>query len=200
MNRVIPVVFLAAVLAGCATTPPANPITSIKVVLPEANKWTQITNKSEAGQYIREWVPEASTGENTKWIVIEQKFVLGSSVSAESYIKRIFSLARGACSDILYNGPEKMYTNGHETYVGRFMCAQQKGKSYGTFTDQRVVAQGKEVFVVTSELRLPASTKAGILSFAKDQSNEMKPFLERQGLSAKFVRSVKICTSATREC
>lgn len=200
MKNVVPAVFLTAILVGCATSPPANPITSVKVVLPETNKWIQITNKAEAGQYIREWVPEGSTGENTKWIVVEQKFVLGSAVSAERYIKGIFSLARNACSDILYNGPERMDANGHETYVGRFMCAQQKGKNYGTFTDQRVVAQGNEVYVVTSELRLPGSPKAGILSFSKDQFNEMKPFIERQGLSAKFVRSVKVCTAATGDC
>jgi hypothetical protein len=200
MKNVMPAVLLIAVLGGCVTTPPVNPITSVKVVLPETTKWSQITNKSEAGQYIREWVPEGSTGENTNWIVVEQKFVLDSSVSAESYIKRVFSLARNACTDILYNGPEKMDANSHETYVGRFMCAQQKGKSYGTFSDQRVVAQGNEVYVVTSELRLPSSIKAGILSFPNDQVNEMKPFLERQGLSAKFVRSVKVCTAATGDC
>lgn len=200
MKSVMSVVVLAAILAGCATTPPANPITMIKVVLPETNKWTQITNKSDAGQYFREWVPEGSTGENTKWILVEQKFLLGSSVSAESFIKRIFSSARSACTDILYNGPEKMISEGHETYVGRFMCAQQKGKSYGTFTDQWVIAQGNEVYVVTSELRLPSSIKAGMLSFPKDQFNEMKPFLERQEMSAKLVRSVKVCTAAAGGC
>lgn len=126
---------------------------------------------------------------------MEQKFLLGSSVSAESFIKRMFSLARNACTDILYNGPEKMISEGHETYVGRFMCAQQKGKSYGTFTDQRVVTQGNEVYVVTSELRLPSSIKAGVLSFPKDQFNEMKPFLERQEVSARLVRSVQVCTA-----
>lgn len=200
MKSVMSVVVLAAVLAGCAITPTANPITAIKVALPETSKWTQITNKSDAGQYIREWVPEGSTAENTKWIIVDQKFLLGSSVSAESFIKRIFSLARSACTDILYNGPERIISEGHETYVGRFMCAQQKGKSCGTFTDQRVIAQGNEVYVVTSELRLPSSIKSGMLSFPKDQFNEMKPFLERQEASAKLVRSVKVCTAAVGGC
>lgn len=200
MKNIVPIVFLTTILVGCATSPPEHPITSVKAVLPETNKWTQITNKADAGQYIREWVPEGSTGENTKWIVVEQKFALESSVSAERYIKSIFSLARNACSDILYNGPERIEANGLDTYVGRFLCAQQKGKSYGTVTDQRVIAQGNEVYVVTSELRLPSSPKAGILSFPKDQFNEMKPFIERQGLSAKLVRSVKVCTTATGDC
>lgn len=66
MKNILSVVVLAGILAGCATAPPTNPITTIKVVLPETNKWTQITNKSAGGQYIREWVPEGSTGENAK--------------------------------------------------------------------------------------------------------------------------------------
>jgi hypothetical protein len=63
------------------------------------------------------------------------------------------------------------------------------------------MAQGNEVYVVTSELRLPGSPKAGILLFQKDQPTEMQAFMKQQGLSAKFVRdSVKLCTAGTRDC
>lgn len=200
MNSVLTIIVMVAVLSGCVTTPPANPITSIKLNFPDATKWTQITKKSGANQYIREWVPEGTTSTSTKWIIVEQKITPNTPVSAESYIKSIFSLAKNACTDVLYNGPKRIEVNGHETVVGRFMCAQQKGKNYGTFTDQRIAAQGTEVYIVTSELRIPSSPKAGILSFKKEQLTEMKVFMKQQGLSAKFVRSVKICTAGMASC
>ncbi|WP_147289919.1 hypothetical protein [Crenobacter cavernae] len=201
MKKVLSVVLFTAALTGCATSPPASPITSLKINLPDTNKWSQITSKSTTNQYIREWVPEGLNGDDTKWIIVEQKFALGSSVSAEKYIKGSFALAKSACSDVAYNGPEKIDVKGHETYVGRFMCAQQNGKSYGAFTDQRVVTQENEVYVITSELRIPSAPKAGILSFKKDQLNEMLAFMRRQGVSAKFVRnSVEICTAGSTDC
>lgn len=201
MKNVFPAAFLAVALAACATSSSGTPITSVRINLPDTNKWSRITDKSDGNQYIREWVPEGSTGDDTKWIIVEQKFVLRSAVSAEKFIKTMFALARKACSDILYNGPEELDASGHETYVGRFMCAQQQGKNYGTFTDQRVATQGKEVYVVTSELRVPASYKAGVLSFQKERFDEMRPFMERQASSAKFVRdSVRICTAAMPDC
>jgi len=198
MKNFLPAVLFSVVFTGCAMASATNPITSVRITLPDTNKWSQITNKSEDSQYIREWVPEGSTGENTKWIIVEQKFVLRSEVSAEKFIKTMFAMARKACSDILYNGPEKLDVGGHETYVGRFMCAQQQGKSYGTFTDQRVAAQGYEVYVITSELRIPGSPKAGVLSFKLDQPNGMQDFIKQQELSGKWVRdAVRICTAGT---
>lgn len=178
-----------------------NPITSVKVFLPEQYNWEQITNNFGDNQYIREWVPPGSTGSDTKWIIVEQKFVVESPVSAKEFLIIIFTLAKDACTDILYNGPEKIDVEGHETYVGRFMCAEQKGMSYGTFTDQRVAVQGNDVYIVTSELRVPSSPKAGILSFQENQQDELQTFMAMQELSANFVRDfVTICTSETVDC
>ncbi len=201
MKNIILITIISILITGCAIAPPAKPITSVNITLPNTNKWTQITNQSDGNQYLREWVPMGSTGLNAKWLIVEQKFILGSNVSAEDYIKRIFSLARKACTDVLYNGPFELNVSGYETSVGRFMCAQQKGKNYGTFTDQRIVTQGNDAYVVTSELRLPSSIKAGVLSFQKDQLNEMQSFMKYQVASTKFVRNaVTICSNGMPNC
>ncbi len=192
----ISLMFLAAGLAACAITPPAPPITSIKLMFPKSVKWTQITDKTQGDQFIREWVPEGSTGDDTKWILVEQKFDIGHPVSAKDYIESMFNLARGACAGIKYNGPKEMDAGGHDAYVGRFMCSQEKGKNYGTFTDERVIAQGNYVYVITSELHLPPSPRAGVLTFPKGHVADMMAFMGRQGLSAQFVRSLKVCTVA----
>ncbi len=197
MNKLL-IIMALAVFTGCATAPPADPITTIKVNLPDTTKWVQITNKSEANQYIREWVPEGSSGVDTKWLIVEQKITTSSSVNAKKYIKTIMALAKHACSDVLYIGPEKIEINGHDTFAGRFMCAQQKGKSYGTFTDQRVAVQGNEVYVVTSELRTPSSPKAGTIAYG--EIADIHAFVEQSELSWNFVRSVNICTTKTEGC
>jgi hypothetical protein len=82
MKNVLSVSVLAAACAGCAKAPHAKPITSINVNLLGTIKWSQITNQSEADQTIREWVPGGSTGDDTIWMIVEQKFVLDSAVSA----------------------------------------------------------------------------------------------------------------------
>ena len=200
MNKVVSILSLSLILGACASTNPKTEITGIEVELPQEN-WEQVTNREATGQYIKEWVPSGKTPFDTNWIITEQKLPLQSKISAEKFQKGMFSLARQSCSDVLYNGPQEINVNDHLTSVGRIMCAKQNSKSYGTFTDQRVVIQGLTAYVVTSELRMPASSKAGILAFGEDQVSEIKEFMELQGKSSSFVRkSVSVCLNNSVNC
>ncbi|PSU26130.1 hypothetical protein C9I99_26855 [Photobacterium lutimaris] len=200
MNKVVSILSLSLILGACASTSPKTEVTGISVKLPQDN-WVQVTNKEETDQYIKEWVPNGKTPFDTNWIITEQKLPIQSKTSAENFQKSMFSLAKQSCTDVLYNGPQEINVNDHLTSVGRIMCAKQNGKSYGTFTDQRVVIQGLTAYVVTSELRIPASSKAGVLAFDKEQLNEMKEFMQLQGKSSSFVRkSVNVCLSDSVNC
>ncbi|GAB6262632.1 hypothetical protein [Photobacterium sp. R1] len=182
-----------AFLASCASTSPSSSVTSVNVELPHNVKWSVVSDRADNSQYIKEWVPEGESPITSKWIITEQMLTLGSKTSAESFQKQMFSLSKQSCTDVLFNGPQEIDVSGHKTSVGRIMCASQHGNPYGTFTDQRVVVDGITAYVVTSELRIPASKKAGVLAFGKDQLEEMKEFMALQGASSKFVReSVKI--------
>ncbi|QTH71613.1 hypothetical protein [Pseudoalteromonas xiamenensis] len=182
-----------AFLASCASTSPSSSVTSVNVELPQNVKWSVVSDRADNSQYIKEWVPEGENPITYKWIITEQMLTLGSKTSAESFQKQMFSLSKQSCTDVLFNGPQEIDVNGHKTSVGRIMCANQYGKPFGTFTDQRVVVDGITAYVVTSELRIPASKKAGVLAFGKDQLEEMKEFMALQGASSKLVReSVKI--------
>ena len=177
----------------------ADTLKNVTVTLPEDKEWVEITNQSDGVQYLKEWIPDTETIESTPWLIVEQKFLLTKKVSAKKYIQIMFDLARDACTDVLYNGPDKIKSGNHTTYVGRIMCAQQKGKPYGTFTDQRVISDGLSMFVVTSELRLAPSDVAGTLA-SKDVS-ELQSFMNLQGISARFVReSVYLCLEGSTEC
>ncbi|WP_394132695.1 hypothetical protein [Shewanella maritima] len=200
MNKVVSILSLSLILGACASTSPKTKITGISVDLPESN-WVQVTDKEASDQYIKEWVPNGKTPFDTNWIITEQKLPIHSKISAEQFQKSMFSLAKQSCSDILYNGPQEINTNDHLTSVGRFMCAQQKGKPYGTFTDQRVIIQGLTAYVVTSELRVPAASKAGVLAFGKDKIDEMKEFMQTQKKSSGFVRqSINVCFDNSVNC
>ena len=177
----------------------ADPLKNVTVTLPEDKSWVEITNQSDGDQYLREWIPDTETIVSTPWLIVEQKFLLTKKVSAKKYIQVMFDLAREACTDVLYNGPDKIKSGKHTTYVGRIMCAQQKGKPYGTFTDLRVISDGLSMFVVTSELRLAPSEVAGTL--ASEDVLELQSFMNLQGVSARFVRdSVYLCLKGSTEC
>lgn len=180
-------------LASCASTSPSTSVTSVNVELPQNINWSVVSDRSDKSQYIKEWVPNGENPITSKWIITEQMLTLGSKTSAESFQKQMFALSKQGCTDVLFNGPQEIEVSGHKTSVGRIMCASQLGKPFGTFTDQRVIVDGTTAYVVTSELRIPASQKAGVLAFGKEQLAEMKEFMSLQSVSSKLVReSVKI--------
>lgn len=184
--RFISTAFIGLTLmAGSSSA--ADAMSQIKVTLPSAIEWELATNHSGNDQYLKEWIPKGSTFDSTKWLIVEQKIVLAKKISAKDFLLNIFSGAKAACSHVLFNGPEKLNIQNKESVAGRFMCAQQKGKSYGTFTDQRVVTDGKIVFIITSEIRTEATEKAGVFAFPnKDAAAN---FMRQQDISSKFVRN-----------
>ena len=110
-------------------------------------------------------------------------------------------MAKQACNSVKYNGPEEYPSNDVDSYVGRFMCGQHKGKECATFTDQRVIVSGAFVYVITSELRTPPTAVAGVLSFDREKKEGLKQFIERQKQSANVVRaSVKVSGTTAEQC
>ena len=171
----------------------------IQVTLPATIEWELATNKSDDQQYLKEWILKGSSFETTKWLIVEQKLVLPKKVSAKKYLANIFSGAKAACSHVLFNGPEQLNVKDTESVAGRFMCAQQKGKDYGTFTDQRIIVDGKVVFVITSEIRTDVTEKAGVFAFPDEEA--VSRFMRKQAVSAKFVRNaISICSADSKSC
>jgi hypothetical protein len=173
----------------------------IHVTLPSAIEWELATDQSDDTRYLKEWIPKGSSFDTAKWLIVEQKLVLPKKVSAKNYLLTIFSGARAACSHVLFNGPEPLNLQNMEGVAGRFMCARQNGKNYGTFTDQRIIIDGQTVFVITSELRTRASERAGTLSFPEGDKDAAARFMRQQDVSAKFVRNaVGICSVGSAGC
>ena len=190
--------FIGLALLSNPTLAAESPL-RVQVTLPSTMEWELATNKSDDHQYLREWILKGSSFETTKWLIVEQKLILPKKVSAKNYLASIFSSAKAACSHVLFNGPEKLNLKNAESVAGRFMCAQQIGKNYGTFTDQRVITDGKAVFVITSEIRTDVTEKAGVFAFPDKEA--VSRFMQKQDISAKFVRNaISICSTDSTGC
>ncbi|MCX2979891.1 hypothetical protein EYC98_03330 [Halieaceae bacterium IMCC14734] len=162
---------------------------SESVSLPSEYDWQLVTHQYDAENYLKEWVREGEDIESAKWLLVKQKLELPKKQSSKKYIKSIFRIARSACTDVLYNGPEKFpLDSGGNAYVGRVMCAQIVGKPYGAFTDMSVLVEGKTAYIFTSEIRMPSSPKAGILSFDPGSDAEIEMFMQQISTSAGLVR------------
>ena len=196
-----------AFLIGCAPFVMAD-IVELVVDLPAEVEWTMVVDEATDGTYHREWIPAGTTVEDTElWMIASQKFDLEKRRSARMVLRGMRDLARTACTDILYNGPEKIVLEKHpldkyhldgvpkkvvekvvekyRSYWGRFFCAKQHSREYGTVTQQRVLAHRNTVFVVTSELRIAPTSEAGMLPF--DTADNVAAFLKRMEASSRVV-------------
>ncbi len=166
-------------------------INTVEVEFPADINWVQVTEQSDADTYLREWIPSGAPVEDSDWLIVEQKFSLEKRTSARRYIRTMMNLARDACTDVRYNGPEKITVEKYKTYWARVICAKQHDKPYGAITELRVIAEGRTVFVVTSELRTAPTSVAGAIHFGDEDS--IKTFFERSEKSAMLAReSVRI--------
>ena len=178
-----------------------HPIAAVGVDLPTSDQWTRVTDQENTGGYIREWVLKGATGKNTEWIIVEQKFVQKGPVSAMKFTKGMYFVAKKMCEDVKYLKPISKPIQGYDSVLGWVICSRQKGLNYGTFTHQRVITDQNIVYVVTSELRMPPTKKAGLFAFGKNERHKMKPFLARVKQSKLFVQNaVDICVDDAKNC
>ena len=145
-------------------------IRSVAVALPADVDWVSVSDRSDGDTYLREWIPSGSTIEDADWLIVEQRLSLTRKRSARRYLNTMMKLARKACTDVLYNGPEKIVVENHQSYWGRVFCAKQHEKPYGTITELRVITDGTTVFVITSEIRTAPSSAAGTFSLTDKES------------------------------
>lgn len=201
-----------AFLIGCAPFAVAN-IVELVVDLPAEVEWTMLVDEATEGTYHREWMPAGTTVDDTDiWLIVSQKLDLDKRRSARRFLMDMRDGARTSCTDLLYNGPKKVVQEKrvhdrhlygsprnfvrekHSSHWWRFFCARWYGEEYGTVTEQRVFADGKTMFVVTSELRIPPTSEAGILPF--DTRKDVAAFLKRMEASTRVVHdAIRVVTT-----
>ena len=185
---------LVAFLIGCAPFVMAE-ITELVVDLPAEVEWTMVMDEATANTYHRAWIPAGTTVEDTDlWLIESQKFDQEKRRSARRFLIDLRNRARAFCADLIHSGPEKIILEKHRSDWGGFFCARWHGEDYGTFTEQRVFAHGNTVFVVTSELRFPPTSVAGL--FPVDNPGDAAVFMKRIEASSRVVREAVRVISA----
>ncbi len=174
-------------------------VIGVELTLPRGTEWELAHDKASSDEYIKEWIPKGESINTYSWIIVEQKLHFGHSDTALTTHLTLFDVARKACVDVLVFGPDQIDVNGHKTTAGRAICSNQRGKSYGTLMDQRIIASGNYAFIITSELRTPPSNKAGVIKFENQYDSAL--LSRRQDVSSKFIRqNLKVCFKSTGTC
>lgn len=170
----------------------AGEIPGVLVNLPDGIKWAKVTDQTNGDVHLKEWVPHGKSADSSDWIIVQQKFRLERKTSAKKYLESMLKLARKSCTDVTFNGPERRNLGEIDSYWGRLMCAQVVGRDYGAFTEFRVIADGLQIFVVTSEIRLPPTRVAGAFEF--------QSLVEAEQTIAKLEASAQVAREQVQLC
>ena len=154
--------------------------------LPEGVEWQELPVQRLGDSYQRQWVPAGTREEDAPWLVVEQRLRLAEPKTESQALALIHMLARDACTAVRSDGPEPVAPAAGGGVVGRIYCAHQRGRPHGTVTDQRVVADGDAMLVVTSELRTSPTAVPGVFPF--DSTEDSEEFGARMLRSWDFVR------------
>ena len=157
----------------------------IAMDLPEEVAWIALRDQTIGPSIGRTWVPAGSGPEDSEWLVVEQRFVLDEPRTVSDAVAVLRDLARTACTAVEFDSPEAVDTAVGEGVVARAHCAQMAGRPYGVVTDQWIVVDGAMLFVVSSDVRTPASPEAGTFGFGSVVSGALG---ERLSRSRDFVR------------
>lgn len=194
----------AALLMGCAPFALAD-IGNLVVDLPPQVEWTMVTDEATNGTYNRVWIPAGTTVEDTElWMIASLKFDVERRLSARLVLRGLRDVAHADCTDLIYRRPEKIVLENHlldkqhlygvpkrfvkkyTSYSGGYFCAKRHDREYGTVTQHRVLSHRNTVFVVTSELRVPPTSEAGMLPF--DTREDIVSFMTRMEASLRVVQ------------
>lgn len=176
-----------------STSAYSQEISSLKVKLPDTFTWSQVTDESEGETYIKRWVPEGKSLEKTDWLIVEQKLIRAKKGNAKKILQKQSSLIENSCNDSTIAKSEKIQMDAVTSYATHITCGKKADTEYGFYSQQRVIVDGKNIYWVTSELRIPASEKAGKLAFKEFE--EFEVFAEKQTASLNLVReSLQVCS------
>lgn len=191
------------VIAGCTMTQNGgagakHEIATMKFTLPRPEQiaWQQVKNQSKNGNMLSEWVPKGNTPANTPVRVIYQR--LTPAMATNDFVGRVIQPIQKLCSD-----HKVAAFKGTSTYPDQanaeMICARLGKNSFGTITYLSVFTDQSANHMLVSEVKAPASEKAGVLNFKTDREKQMA---QNSAALAKLMYelnySVKVCDAKNR--
>lgn len=186
-------------LTGCVSigggeTATDGKIATINFNLPQQIKWSQSKNsQNKDGSMLAEWIPQGSKPNNTPVRIIYQRLVPGAS--AQTFIGNALQPLQKVCTDIKIN-PFKATSQYPNQANAEVLCAQLGKNRFGTVSYVSVFSDKAANHLVISEVKMPASKKAGVLDFkTAQQKKQAQDSSALAKLMYQFNNSIRACDS-----
>ncbi|MBS9777676.1 MAG: hypothetical protein KGV50_02825 [Gammaproteobacteria bacterium] len=186
-------------LAGCSVNEAGlsvNEIDTVNFELPKQVKWKQAKNESNKGNILAEWIPEGSNSKNTPVRVIYQR--LNPSQPTAQFMEKAIKPLQSVCADVKV-APFKTASKYADQASVEIICSQLGKNQFGTVSYVSVFTDGAANHVLVSEIKMPASKKAGVLNFKNEkQKQQAQNSKMLAGLMFQFTNSVRVCDKAKK--
>lgn len=190
------------VLAGCVstenTTTGTSKVAKIDFNLPQQVKWKQIKNQQQNGDTWAEWIPATNKDNNTAPVrVVYQRKV--SNQSAKEFLLAVAQPLKKMCGDL-----KATVFKTNSTYANQMsieaVCSRFAKAGFGTVSYLTAYSDGQADYFLISEVKLPASEKAGSINPKNEQEKKWaKTAVALAKVMKQFNKNTRFC-DATGKC
>jgi hypothetical protein len=170
---------------------------------PAQAAWKKITDKGDAQQHLREWIPYDQSEADTHDILTEQVFYAAKESAPALLVDSILNSATQACQRVRVNGPTRQTENGYRVAYAQIYCAHQKGTSLDVDILLKAISGSDAMYVVQREFRRPmeADGMPGVMAFSQERMPEMKARMMSAEIANKYLAdAVQLCPPDQARC
>ncbi len=187
-------------LTGCVGLKGSNEpaVAKIDFSLPQQIKWKQIKNQKQDGNTWAEWIPETNKDNNTAPVrVVYQRKV--SAQPAKVFLLAVAQPLKKMCGDLKATAFKTASAYPNQMSI-EALCSRFVKSGFGTVSYLTAYSDGQANYFLISEVKLPASEKAGLINPKNDQE---KKWAQTGATLAKvmkqFNKNTRFC-DATGKC
>lgn len=193
MGRAIGVATAAMILAGAAHAQPAPEHLVMKPIA--GAPWTRTANQiAPDGSWNHEAIPPGESEDDFTEILIDQGFPSLTGVDPADFLKQRFAQDKLACDSVRVIGPTARAEGGYRVVYGQLYCGEERGQDYGAHIFFKVISGEAALYAVSLDVRTPASSTAGVLSFPPGHEADMQALLKTESAADGYIgSSVYLC-------
>jgi len=199
MHRAIGVGAAGVILAGVAQAQPAaapTPAPERLVMKPlPGPAWTRTADQTAPdGSWNHESIPAGESADDFTEILTDQGFPGLTGVDPADFLKQRFAQDTLACDSVRVIGPLARVEGGVRVVYGQLYCGEQRGQDFGDHVFFKIILGEAALYAVSLDVRTPASSAAGVLSFPPGHEADMQALLQTESAANAYIgSSVYLC-------
>ncbi len=173
-------------------------INTITFTPPSQIKWKQVKSQQKNGYILAEWIPQDSVDNNRALVrILYNRSV--SDKSATDFLSTAIQPMKQSCTDIAI-APVKGGSAYKNQANAEVLCAQLSKANFGTASYFSVFSDGEANHLVMSEVKLPPSKKAGVVTPKNEAEKKWaQNAATLVALMNKFNQGIRVC-DAEKKC